>query len=438
MTDPQPAAQERVLKYVYQQPALEREIATAPDLSALEAALFKVVNLNRDFRDPSIYGRRLFAKGLDALVPQVAKRLGLEDVPQPKSNDRVLILGSAFYDTGGHTRIAIDIESQFPDRSVTVVLTGLYNEYRYAKLLYPGPLHVMRQERSRIILSAERLLEKIVELYMVLAAIRPSRIFLLPHHMDIVAVTGCWPFRNVVDFVHHGDHVPALGATLPFAGHVDPTYRCHQACLEAGLSATYSGMAADTISPTPRQTGPDEPVRLATCGAINKYAGRNRYGWIDFAIGALKRPNTMMYHIGPTTPEFENEVRRRLEASDIAADRYVFVGRAPSLQAALSELSIDIYVASFPEGGGKATLEAMAANLPIVMPSSADMPPLVQFDLPLKRWSNVTRPEDMSEAIAAGLALRETLRSPESTAEVAREIARFNAWVAGSSEAAPS
>ena len=46
-------------------------------------------------------------------------------------------------------------------------------------------------------------------------------------------------------------------------------------------------------------------------------------------------------------------------------ERFVHVGRVSHLASALSELAPSVYIDSYPIGGGKAIVEAMAAGLPI-------------------------------------------------------------------------
>lgn len=427
------------MKYAYQNTALEREIAEAAAIAdltaraaALNAAFIKVTRIAAGLRTPEIYGVKLFTPGLDALIPRAAASLGLEDRPGVKSNDNPCIVATRFYGTGGHTRVALDLLTHLQPATAPIIHTDLLRELRYRSLIGAPALRSELGERSTVILRGETLPELAAMLYSTLAALRPTRIVLLCHPMDVAAVLGCWPFRDVVDFVHHADHVPALGVTLPFSGHVDVTYTCHNACREAGLGASYAGMAAPGAPATPLVPPRQGPIRIATCGSPHKYRGVvGERTWADYAVAALRRPDTEIVHIGPTVPEMEAAIRAALEAAGIDPARYVFAGFAASLPRTLEKHGAQIYLSSFPETGGKANLEAMACHLPMILPSAPDLPPLLRFSLPLRRWIEVAGPDEIPAAIDAALVLGETLRTPTERDRLAAELGRFGAWVRG-------
>lgn len=420
-------------RFTYAAAEVERALAEAREFPALDQALADVMNLREGFREPEIYARTLYCTGIDALVPRVARGLNLLDRPAPgKSNDNPVIVATKFYGTGGHTQIARDIVARLPADATAAIYTDVYSELRYHALqAFPG-LRSDLGERATLILDAASPSARILELYAMLAALRPTRIVLMCHPMDIVAVAGCWPFRDVVDFIHHVDHVPAVGAALPFSGHVDVTYTCHLACRGEGLDAVYAGMAAPRAPPSARPPRPPgRPIRIATSGNPHKFKGRRSYGWTDFAVAALRRPDTEIVHIGPAHDWLRDEVGQALAGAGVDPARYVFQGFVPSLHAALLELETDVYLSSFPEPGGKASLEAMAAHLPMILPVPHDQPPLARFRLPLHRWIEIERPDQLPAALDAALALGDALRSPAEVARLEAELARFDRWVAG-------
>lgn len=419
------------MKYVYEQATLERELDAATTEETLEAALRNIGVLSRTFRDPKIYGRRLFSTGLDALVPKVARRLNLRDVTLAKSNDNVCIVGTEFFRTGGHSRVALDIIERFPQERRPVVFgTKIYSNYSYTSLLQHPELNSGMGERASVGLTSPTLVGKIVELYMILLVMRPTRIFLMAHPMDLVAVLATWPFRSIVDFLHHADHVPSIGATLPFSSHVDVTYTCHLACREAGFDAIYSGMSARRAEAPASERHEGKSLRIATCGSSHKYEGARRYRWLDYAVAALNAPGSELIHIGPTKPEFEAEIRNALASAGIAPERYVFAGWAASLGEELVKREVDVYLSSFPETGGKANLEAMGVGVPVIIPMGADMPPLTRFNLPLNHWLEIDRPDELAEALDKARALSRAMREPAEVARLEAELSRFDDYVA--------
>lgn len=421
----------------YDNPELERELRSAGSVEAIEAALEKISGLVPTFVTPEIRGRQMFSPGLDAAIPELTRKLRLADVPLEKSNDNVCIVATRFYPTGGHSKVAADIARIVGRPNVSIVLTDIYRQLNYRQLMNGEGSFGPFQARSIQILSAPTMLEKIVELYMTLAAVRPSRIFLIQNHMDLTAVAGVWPFRSVVEFVHHADHLPTLGATLPFSDHVDLTYTCHLACKAQALNPTWAGMtvehAGEGVSETPP---PNPPRRIATCGSVHKYRQTSQHRWTDFAVAALQSGAGEFLHIGPVDAAFEDEVGAALTASGIDPTRYRFLGVAADLRQTLIDNDVDAYLASYPESGGKAVLEAMAAGIAPVVPVPEELGPLFKFDLPIDSWVRVSGPAEVADAVTRSLELSASLRAPNGRQALLDEFGRFEAHIAG--QAAPA
>ncbi len=417
------------MDFAYENPELEAAIAGASDIEALDQALTRLSRLVPSFLDPAVRGRQMFTPGLDALAPRLAARLRLSDAPLAKSNDNVCIVATRFYNTGGHSRVASDIARLVGAERTTLIFTDLYRELR-PRLLIPG-LPAAHPCRSLMLLSAGTIVEKIVELYMLLAAIRPSRIFLIQNHMDMAAVAGVWPFRSVVDYVHHTDHQPGLGATLPFSAHMDLTYTCHQACRAAGLDASWASMTAPAHGPPwAERGGRTGGLRIATCGSSYKYKHPAAHRWADFAIAALSQAaDSEFVHFGPADEALTRAVHDPLAAAGIAPARYRFLGPVPDLREALIAHGVDAYLASYPDSGGRANLEALAAGLAPVVPTPADAGPLLRFDLPLPYWLRIETPDEVPGALARSLDLSDALRSARGQADLAAEFRRFEEYV---------
>jgi hypothetical protein len=60
-------------------------------------------------------------------------------------------------------------------------------------------------------------------------------------------------------------------------------------------------------------------------------------------------------------------IRRGLDELAVSRDRFIHIEYVPSLWTALLELGVDAYLGSFPLGGGRATIEAMGAGLPLII-----------------------------------------------------------------------
>jgi len=417
------------LEFEYRKPEVEAALREARTVEALEAALNAAIGLVGDLGAPDVYGWKLLCPALDAEIPAIARRLGLVDLPNAKSNENVCIVATQIYARGGHSKVAGDISSLIGADRTTLVMTDVYRKLNPMGMLgvraQPSPL----KRRADVLLRGASLAGKILELFNILAAIRPTRIFMLTHHFDIVAAVALWPFRDVVEFLHHADHVPAIGATVAYSEHVDLTWTCHKACLAAGLPAAYAGMTAlradRARSPPPAHAG---RLRIATCGPAAKYKGRATFAWSDFAIAALRRGDVDMVHVGPADEELKSAITSGLREAGLDPQLYDFAGETPDLVQALIDQGAGAYLASYPVSGGKAIIEAQSIGLPTFVPVDSASPPLLQFDLPGETWTRVGSPAELSAALAT---MTPTALGAASAANPPEPIDQFEQYVLG-------
>lgn len=420
------------MRFDYQNLELQEALAGASGPQEIEAVLQRIIQYVPALMAPDIRGRKLFWPALDALVADLPRRLNLPDVALAKGQGDVVVLATRFYPTGGHSRVAADIARLTGAAKVTLVFTDIYRQLRQANMVQTAAGDQTFLRRAGLLLTAPTLVEKIIELHMILAAIRPGRIFLLNNHMDPVAVAGAWSFRQVVDYVHHADFMPALGSSLDFATHADLTYTCHLACREAGLDPIYAGMTTPpptALRPTPAPG--HGRLRIATCGGLHKYRQAGRYGWADYVVAALSAADAEMIHIGPVDEAFTTAMAQALTAAGIDPGRYRCVGPTDDLQAELVRRGADLYLSSYPESGGRAGLEAMVAGLPVITPVEPDLGPLLEDRWPFAVAVNVTSPAELALALRDSTGLVEAARRPEAVAALRGQLSRFEDYVAG-------
>src|SRR5205085_7353099 len=112
------------------------------------------------------------------------RRLGLPQAPPlTKGETNVCILVTRFYPTGGHSKVAADIARLAGASRVTVIFTDIYGQLRQDHMIAKeSPQGDTFQRRANVLLTAPTLVEKIIQLHQILAAMQPSRIFLLANH----------------------------------------------------------------------------------------------------------------------------------------------------------------------------------------------------------------------------------------------------------------
>lgn len=417
----------------FETPELAAEVLAAGAPDALDAVLTKMSQFARAFGAADVRGHKLFVKGLDDTIPHIARTLQLADRRGEKSNDNVCVIATQLYGVGGHSKVVADITRLIGAEKVSLILTDLYGNIAYRRLIGEDMAARGYHCRALLALKAPSVLDRTIELYRLLCAIKPTRIFLLHHHMDVCAVAATYPFRDVTEFVHHADHLPSLGATVRYSAHVDLTYTCHLACREAGLPAIYAAMTLPDLQTSKAAAkGSSGRLRVATCGGAGKYRNEGRESlrrWTDWVIPLLRSPEAEVVHIGPWDQPLRDDIHGALSAAGLDPARYVFLGPVPSLQAALREQKVDIYLGSYPEVGARAILEAMAVGIPAIVPIEAELGPLLTYGSPLSGWLSVHHPDELPGAITAAIELAAEMAKPEFSARLSEEMARFETYV---------
>ena len=417
------------MKFARPTPGLAAEIENARTLPDLNAAMSRISKLTSDNFGPGATGNLLFLPDLDRAVPAIAARLGFRDRPGERSNDNVCIIATQLAGAGGHSRVAADIVRLIGPDQITMIMTDLYRSTTYRDIAATDFKRLGLDCHAFLVLKSQSIIDRTIELNAILNAIRPTRIFLLHYQMDICAVTAAWPFRSITELVHHTDHDPSLGASLDFAAHVDLTHTCHLACREAGIDAIYAAMTlpGGEVAP-PRAI--HRPLRFATSGAPSKFMAWGRYRWAEWAAACLAEPDSQFLHIGLIDPGLQRGIEQGLAMAGIAPGRYRFAGMVDDLKATLLAENIDIYVDSAPVGGGRAVLEAMAARIPVIVPADPDKAPLITAASPIPGWVEISRPEDMANAIAECEALQAVIGADAHAQAVRAEFARFEDHIA--------
>lgn len=414
------------------------EVLSAKTADQMEPVLQRLCRVPEFVTRDDVRGYKLFMKALDDAVPHVAGVLALQDYASAKSNENVCIIATQFYVVGGHTRLAGDISRLAGTQNVTVILTDLYGSQPYRAFVEPNIRNSGFYARSMLCLKSPTVLDKIVELHNLLHAIRPTRIFLLNHHMDLCAVTATYPFRSVTEFIHHADSVPSVGATIGYSAHVDLTPRVFEACRGIGHEPVLTSMWLPPAGPLPKiATPPSVRLRIATCGHLLKYRHAAARRWSDWVIACLQAdPSCDLTHIGPVDDGFRNEIRTALTAAGIDPARYVFAGQASNLRLTLANLGANLFLSSYPDGGLRAMYEAMSLGIPAISPKDPGERPLMDSPPALPGWAAVQHPDGMAAAITHAKAQWPSMQTAEYAEIVQQRLGAFEQYVAGVTVAA--
>lgn len=283
----------------------------------------------------------------------------------------VVYLATALHEFGGHSRVLIDYIRRQPRRRHVILLTGL-NIRLQPDLLRPMlDAYLPGIDYSLLPAPSGRLDSTMGWLFEQLAALRPATVFLFQHPHDAIALTPVPLLQHSeIYFNHHVDTSFCLGATLKLAGHIDQTpVVYHDLCRNTpGLDPIFVPLTVpDPGARNPAAFGTNGPLRTAVCGSHNKFMNPDyAFRYAEVLPVLLGHTGGEHVHIGTLPDDYRAVITANLQQQGIAPERFRYVPHVVSLARALDEFGVDLYLTSFPVGGGKAAIEAMASGTPVL------------------------------------------------------------------------
>lgn len=205
-----------------------------------------------------------------------------------------------------------------------------------------------------------------------LAQHAPRTLVIVVNNNDIVGICAALAsdIENLI-FIHHGDHHLSLGVTCERFRHVDLANMAYQNCRhELGVrdNIYWPLILRKDVDARQKEFNKDRRWRSCSVGRAEKFAA-NGYAF-DYARllpEILKATGGTHVHIGPVPNSLRDAIEKNFAESGVPLDRITFISYAPSVAQALIDEDIDLFIGSFPTGGGKSTIEAMAAGIPLLM-----------------------------------------------------------------------
>lgn len=270
--------------------------------------------------------------------------------------------------SGGHTRVIEDFVRTNPSCLHIILSTELEgrSDTKYVRDTLAKQVNIAFEPapkanyQQRLAWLQKRLLE-----------LAPKKVYLFNHHQDSVTVAAVTPEMNLnATFYHHGDHHLCLGIYLPHLKHIDPHPMGYYNCRDnLGIENIYVPLTVEDKGPRVADFPFLHDGGLTTCTAArsNKIEIPYFVSYLDLVSKLLKTTGGKHIHIGRLTPWALFKIRRSLKLHGIKADRFVYTPWVPSVWKALHEHHVDLYVASFPYGGGLTLIEAMGAGIPVAL-----------------------------------------------------------------------
>ncbi len=270
--------------------------------------------------------------------------------------------------SGGHTRVIEDFIKAQPGGQHVILSTELSGRSD------TGYLMKGLAKQANIVFEKapkENYQQRLTWLQKRLLKIRPKKIYLFNHHQDSVAVAAIQPDMKLdASFYHHGDHHLCLGVYLSHVEHIDPHPMNYHHCREElGIANTYIPLTVEDKGDRDSDQLFLHDGMLTTCTAArsNKIEIPYFVSYLELVPQLLKATGGRHIHIGRLTPWALFRIRRGLRRCGISSERFVYIPWVPSVWKALQQYKVDLYVASFPYGGGLTLIEAMGAGIPVAL-----------------------------------------------------------------------
>jgi hypothetical protein len=351
---------------------LAAEVAALLEDGDIDSALSRI----QAFVQAVILDRRALAKVFaDPMLDVWCQLIGAKVVAQlpacspSAETDRAdcVILATELYRTGGHTAVIEDLllTGRFGPNTVVLLTDALHTA---------DPSIIDERFGASVrgeVAPAGDLADKLRWTMSRLFALRPRRLILFNHQHDAVAIAAAQPgLADETVFYHHADHQLCLGVTLAHTLHVDPHPMGFHHCRQAiGVSGNvYWPLVVEDEGWAPARIDSANSGCLRTCssGSHNKFEHDYKYQYADILPRVLSLTGGTHFHIGPLSDETIERIHASLDALQVERERFVYIPWVRSVWKALRQYRVDLYIASFPIGGGRVLIEAMGAGVPLI------------------------------------------------------------------------
>lgn len=269
--------------------------------------------------------------------------------------------------SGGHTRVLVDFIRSRGNSHHVILSTELEGQSDFSFVL-----DMLGDIPSIVVETAPsgNFLLRLTWLQRYLSSLPFDHVYLFNHHQDSVIAAAVVPEMGLQgSFYHHGDHHLCLGVYLSHLAHIDPHPMGYNNCRDVlGIDNIYVPLTLDDKGDHPSYQFLHSGV-LTTCTAArsNKIEIPYVFSYFDVIPQLLKATKGRHIHIGFLNPWYLFRIRRSLTKLGISSDRFIYIPWVVSVWETLQKNKVDVYIASFPYGGGLTLIEAMGAGVPVVL-----------------------------------------------------------------------
>jgi hypothetical protein len=327
-------------------------------------AIYRAVHLS--YTQEGIKHRALYYPEFDRQVLRLAQALGAEPGQKRGGMPGVpLLIATELYDLGGHSRVLEEVSREMAQP--VLVLTDLFRNYHRN----PALVDQVKQRFAHtqvIVLPDVPLWEKCRMLRTLDLHLVPRSTLYFGHHQDPIPFIGTLAQQGRRRlFVHHGDHNPSLGCTLPGVQHVDLIGSLQKLCSDQLGTAT-KRLPLYIADRGAKQFASVQGVdySVVTSGHPAKFARHGAVALQEWVATALATVRGRFFHIGPIDEAWVAEIRTHLGQLGLDPSRFVPLGLVPSVWDTLKAIDAAVYIGSAPVSGGRAAIEAQGCGYPVL------------------------------------------------------------------------
>lgn len=345
----------------------------------LEKALQNITQFVNDIiSQPWCDGIVLSAPQLDRLCLHIGNKFLQQHSYQAHSsvdNNTLVYITTKLYGSGGHTAIIEEFINNQPDKQHVILMTDLFDCADWNVIINRfknSPVVIKRAPAGKMTTKLKWIMQELTD-------INPHKTYLFNHQFDAVAIAAVQPnLVNDLIFYHHSDFQLTLGIHLDHAIHIDIHNRALFYCRDnlAVKNTLYWPLtAADIGARQDKQFfNNNQPLKTCSSGSLNKFNVPYAYDYKHLIADIIKTTQGTHVHIGAITPKYLKQIQQHLLDKNIEPKRFVHIPWVKSVWQTLSDQQIDLYICSFPYGGGKTAVEVMGSGTPMIVHDNYAVP----------------------------------------------------------------
>ena len=263
--------------------------------------------------------------------------------------------------------LLIDFIKAQPDKKHVILLTDIFANGEQEEVI--NRFHELPVKL--IFAPSAAYQEKLLWLHEKWLEISPLKVFLFNHPQDSIVIAAAQPEKpGKLLFYHHSDFTLGLGTNLKHAKHIDMNPLTFAHCRDfLKIKNVYCPLTcSDPLNKNyeSRTFMVNGNINTATSTPLEKISVPYLFSYFDLLPDIIQITKGNHLHIGFLPTEALKIIKKKLTAAKIPPNKFIHLPWTNSVSTAIIEHNTDLYITSFPIGGGRTIIEAMASGIPIL------------------------------------------------------------------------